>query len=36
MEMKKGVKADFYNLDGEIESSLTANYAISYENTKNN
>jgi LPS export ABC transporter protein LptC len=34
MEMKKGVKAYFYNPDGEAESSLTANYAISYENTK--
>jgi LPS export ABC transporter protein LptC len=34
MEMKKGVKGYFYNRNGEIESSLTANYAISYENRK--
>ena len=34
MEMKKGVKGYFYNKMGETESSLTANYAISYENTK--
>lgn len=34
MEMKKGVKGYFYNKDGEVESSLTADYAISYENRK--
>jgi len=34
MEMRKGVKGYFYNRDGEAESSLTANYAISYENKK--
>ncbi len=34
MEMKKGVKGYFYNRDGEAESSLTADYAISYENKK--
>jgi len=34
MEMRKGVKGYFYNRDGEAESSLTANYAISYETTK--
>ncbi|NUM31686.1 MAG: LPS export ABC transporter periplasmic protein LptC [Bacteroidetes bacterium] len=30
-EMKKGVKGFFYNNYGKIESSLTAEYAISYE-----
>ncbi|MFM9944952.1 MAG: LPS export ABC transporter periplasmic protein LptC [Bacteroidia bacterium] len=34
MEMKKGVRGFFYNKAGEAESSLTANYAISYENKK--
>ena len=33
-EMKKGVKGFFYNKTGEAESSLTADYAISYENKK--
>lgn len=33
-EMKKGVKAFFYNKNGKIESSLTSEYAISYENKK--
>lgn len=31
MEMKKGVKGKFYNRSGKVESSLRANYAISYE-----
>lgn len=30
-EMKKGVKGFFYDNNGKIESSLTAEYAISYE-----
>ncbi len=34
MEMKKGVRGYFYNASGEVESSLTANYAVSYENKK--
>lgn len=34
MEMKKGVKGYFYNDNFEVESSLTADYAISYENKK--
>ena len=34
MEMKKGVKGYFYNRNGEAESTLTADYAISYENKK--
>ena len=34
MEMKKGLKADFYDKDHNIESTLKANYGISYEVTK--
>ena len=34
MEMKKGLKADFYDKDHTIESTLKANYGISYETTK--
>ncbi len=34
MEMKKGVKGYFYNRNGELESSLTAEYGISYEYKK--
>ncbi len=34
MEMKKGVKGYFYNRNGDVESSLTANYGISYEGKK--
>ena len=34
MEMKKGVKGYFYNPNSEVESSLTADYGISYENRK--
>jgi LPS export ABC transporter protein LptC len=33
-EMKKGVKGFFYNKSGEAESTLSADYAISYENRK--
>ena len=33
-EMKKGVKGFFYDNNGKIESSLTAEYAISYENRR--
>lgn len=34
LEMKKGVKAYFYDKNGEVESSLSAEYAISYERKK--
>lgn len=34
MEMKKGLRADFYNKDHIVESTLKANYGISYETTK--
>lgn len=34
LEMKKGLKAVFYNREKVAESTLTANYGISYENTK--
>jgi LPS export ABC transporter protein LptC len=34
MEMKKGLKAYFYDKDHKIESTLKANYGISYEATK--
>ncbi len=34
MEMKKGVKGYFYNRNGIAESTLSADYAISYENRK--
>ena len=34
MEMPKGLKAFFYNDDRSVKSFLTANYAISYEDTK--
>jgi len=34
MEMKKGVKGYFYNQNGDVESSLTADYGISYEGKK--
>ncbi|PCJ65669.1 MAG: LPS export ABC transporter periplasmic protein LptC [Bacteroidetes bacterium] len=31
LEMPNGVKADFFDSDGEIQSSLTAKYAMHYE-----
>lgn len=31
IEMSEGVKADFYDPSGEVQSSLVANYAINYE-----
>jgi LPS export ABC transporter protein LptC len=34
LEMKKGLKAVFYNRQKVAESTLTAQYGISYENTK--
>lgn len=34
MEMRKGVKGWFYNRNGDLESSLSAEYAISYEYRK--
>lgn len=34
MEMKKGLKAVFYDRNKQPESTLRANYGISYENTK--
>ncbi len=32
LEMSEGVKANFFDPSGEIQSSLAANYAINYEN----
>jgi LPS export ABC transporter protein LptC len=34
VEMKKGLKVDFYSVKGDIQSYLTADYAISYPNKK--
>jgi LPS export ABC transporter protein LptC len=34
MEMNKGLKVDFYEADGDIQSYLTAEYGISYPNEK--
>lgn len=34
VEMKKGLKVDFYSVKGEMQSYLTADYAISYPNKK--
>ena len=34
MEMNKGLKVDFYEANGEIQSYLTAEYGISYPNEK--
>jgi len=34
VEMKKGLKVDFYSIKGDIQSYLTADYAISYPNKK--
>lgn len=34
IEMPKGIKVDFYALDGSVESYLTADYAISYTEDK--
>lgn len=34
MEMPKGLKVDFYEADGDIQSYLTAEYGISYPNDK--
>jgi LPS export ABC transporter protein LptC len=34
MEMNKGLKVDFYEASGEIQSYLTAEYGISYPNEK--
>ncbi len=34
IELPKGLKADFYNNDKEIESSLSAGYGINYQDSK--
>jgi LPS export ABC transporter protein LptC len=34
MEMPKGLKVDFYEADGDIQSYLTAEYGISYPDSK--